>query len=976
MADFTILGVLQLVDEATGILQRVTALVKQNLGTIGAGALGLATAFEAPKAKMLDLGRVAEVALGVTTSQAIWKVQAAISGLARSTADAVMQYQLMEASLVGLVAREMARGTVIRNVKQVQEEMTDRELRQLQNLKDRYEDLQKAIAVVSQKLAEATQKKNVQQSTILQLQARLSTYQRELAQTGKEIEEFGKKHTKYKTIIEEVVTGQKKLADVLPEAQKKAKALMDELARIAILSPYQLENVQTTFRQAMAFGFSAEQARDLTKATLDLSAALGLQGAEMERLTYNLFQVRAQGKVTALDVRQLALVGLDFTEVLRYMGRQLGINIQTHEDFNEALEKGQITWEQFTKLFVEYVNTYYAGASERLSRTLYGLKSTMRDVFILTVPQILEPATRAFTDFGNKILNVFLALREKGKFTEWGKELGDALQPLTTRLKIFGDAFEEAGTKSGLGAAIIAGTTAAFPELVGALRTASQWLGEVKDKVEGLIPPFLNLKNVAEGFGILLAARLGASLLGFGVGLLGLIVRLGLVGAAFEGLRELLPTLIPKVEELYQTLIVKGGEVSSSLQGKVEEVKTQISNSLAELIPIIQEKLEAARQAVAETSIQIRPEVVFEPGKPTRVEPRIEATGVLKPLEQVNQVLSLFFTTVEKVREKLVPLADAARDVGVALWENLGKPIWEFLQKIAKPFSDALSEIGKTLQAALPQILSHLLDILASIMVGIKKFADWIKPYWSNLWEFLGNIVQIALDLLVGIIKDVLVIITGILGAIAALLRGDIDEFLRNLDGAFIAAKDIIARIIKAAGDVFLEIVRLAIGQVGDLFIEFFARAYGALTGQDWTKIRDFLHEEFHRILNTIMDSLRSLWDGMWVWIHDRIVENIRAISPKLAEILGIHSESRVFYELGSAMGKGLVMGFSDAIAPLQAPDLSLALTPQLAPATAGGGMTIIVQGSVIAESELFRLVQEKYVQYNRRLGRMGVIEW
>jgi hypothetical protein len=52
-----------------------------------------------------------------------------------------------------------------------------------------------------------------------------------------------------------------KYTDALRQVKQPAKEMMDELARLAILSPYSYEYVTTTFRQAMAFGFAADEAK-------------------------------------------------------------------------------------------------------------------------------------------------------------------------------------------------------------------------------------------------------------------------------------------------------------------------------------------------------------------------------------------------------------------------------------------------------------------------------------------------------------------------------------------------------------------------------------------------------------------------------------------------------------------------------------------------------------------------------------------
>lgn len=217
------------------------------------------------------------------------------------------------------------------------------------------------------------------------------------------------------------------MADALKAVQAPAKNMMKELERIAVVSPYQLETVNQTYKMAMAFGFGSDEAKTFTKATLDVAAGVGASNEMLDRMGYNLAQIRLQGKVTGVDIRQLAMAGFDLTGVLKYVGEQMGVNIKDHNDFNKALSEGKITWEDFTRLYAQYADENFGGASERMARTLNGLKSTFADVFQLTMPKILGPALEVITEFTNGVLDKFLAIRESGALEAFGERLGEGV---------------------------------------------------------------------------------------------------------------------------------------------------------------------------------------------------------------------------------------------------------------------------------------------------------------------------------------------------------------------------------------------------------------------------------------------------------------------------------------------------------------------------------------------------------------------
>lgn len=225
------------------------------------------------------------------------------------------------------------------------------------------------------------------------------------------------------------------MSDALAIAQKSSGALMESLAQIAILSPYESSTVTQTYRMGMAFGYTSKESEKFTKAMLNVAAGVGADNGMLDRMAYNFAQIRLQGKVTAMDVRQLALAGFDLTGVLKYVGKQIGVNIKDHNDFNAALESGKITWAEFNDLFAQYADENFGGASERMSRTLKGLRSTLNDVLVLSMPKILGPSAEIFTKFANKILNKFLDLRNSGKLDEWGTALATGTDKFITGLE-------------------------------------------------------------------------------------------------------------------------------------------------------------------------------------------------------------------------------------------------------------------------------------------------------------------------------------------------------------------------------------------------------------------------------------------------------------------------------------------------------------------------------------------------------------
>ncbi len=215
--------------------------------------------------------------------------------------------------------------------------------------------------------------------------------------------------------------------DAFDQAGPLAANMAAQLKDIAIQSPYKLGTVQDTFRLAMAFGFASDEAKKFTNGILNMAAGVGASDEMMGRMAYNLAQIRMQGKVTAMDVRQLAMAGFDLNGALVDIGAQFGVTIKDFKGFNDAVASGKIKWSDFAGAFEKYANENFGGAAERMSRTFQGLQSTFSDFFLLTMPAILGPGLQVVTDWANAILNVFIKLANSGALEKWGQSIGDAM---------------------------------------------------------------------------------------------------------------------------------------------------------------------------------------------------------------------------------------------------------------------------------------------------------------------------------------------------------------------------------------------------------------------------------------------------------------------------------------------------------------------------------------------------------------------
>jgi len=142
-----------------------------------------------------------------------------------------------------------------------------------------------------------------------------------------------------------VIRGQYELLErslgVLVNSFQKGSQIFQELNAMAIKSPFTLLELAGAAKQLTAYNFEANEVVDTTRRLADISAALGVP---MERLTYNLGQIRAQTVLTARDARDFANAGLPIVKALSDYFTELEGKVVTTGDVYSRMSKKMVSY--------------------------------------------------------------------------------------------------------------------------------------------------------------------------------------------------------------------------------------------------------------------------------------------------------------------------------------------------------------------------------------------------------------------------------------------------------------------------------------------------------------------------------------------------------------------------------------------------------------------------------------------------------
>ena len=137
---------------------------------------------------------------------------------------------------------------------------------------------------------------------------------------------------------------------VLVGSFEKGTQIFNELNEMAIKSPFTLIELGTAAKQLTAYNFAASEVVDTTRRLADISAALGVP---MERLTYNLGQIKAQGVLNARDARDFANAGLAIVPMLAKMyteQKTFGDEMVTTAQVYDMMSKKMVTYRDVLKV--------------------------------------------------------------------------------------------------------------------------------------------------------------------------------------------------------------------------------------------------------------------------------------------------------------------------------------------------------------------------------------------------------------------------------------------------------------------------------------------------------------------------------------------------------------------------------------------------------------------------------------------------
>lgn len=305
------------------------------------------------------------------------------------------------------------------------------------------------------------------------------------------------------------------------------------------------------------------------------------------------------------------------------------------------------------------------------------------------------------------------------------------------------------------------------------------------------------------------------------------------------------------------------------------------------------------------------------------------ADNILPRLEQI-------LSGMGEVIRKLAPvLADAlpgmVEDVlpsllsaGVELIVGLAQGIVTALPEVAKAIGEAVPVIGESLKEALPELLDAGGELVAmlgeGILEGIPALADAAlegsKAIGQGLEENLPALLQNMIKFVYELAQTLMDNAPKFLEAAGTIVKGLLDGLVEYLPT--------LLEWIPFALKGFAEALSEHLPEIIDLGVQLVTALAGALIDAI-PVLLDAFPDIIVAVGEAAVDIGKALLEGVWngitsigQWLMDQIKGFFDGIVEGVKDLLGIHSPSRVFGDIGSNMAQGLGQGWDKAFPSIQ----------------------------------------------------------
>ncbi len=363
------------------------------------------------------------------------------------------------------------------------------------------------------------------------------------------------------------ITELRQMPEAMAAVSERAQELQGWMEKLAIQSPFNYQDVASSFRMALTYGFTTTQAQRLTKAMSDFSAGTGQTGYTVQRMALALGQVKAKGKIAGQEINQLSEAGVNVRQILADAFNKPVAEIM------KMTEKGLIPADQAIEAIVSSMERDFGSAAADSQNTMSGMVASLEDLQMFTSRDLFSGVFKAIGPYMSEFIGVLTDPNVKAQIKGIGEAIGTfivgGLDTAKAAVIRFKEAFDVAGggvqgVIAGIGASL------AVPEWVAGIGLFMVSWAALIPVISGTITLIMQLGTAITTLIAVMSGPIGIAAAA--------IVALGLAYTTnFLGFRDLVQPAIDNIVQFGQAI---GGVIDLLKGGKINPVGVQMLSKL------------------------------------------------------------------------------------------------------------------------------------------------------------------------------------------------------------------------------------------------------------------------------------------------------------------------------------------------------------------------------------------------------------
>lgn len=383
----------------------------------------------------------------------------------------------------------------------------------------------------------------------------------------------------------------------------------------------------------------------------------------------------------------------------------------------------------------------------------------------------------------------------------------------------------------------------------------------------------------------------------------------GLFGTMYEDLG-------PKVLDILGSMENATVDVSAAME-QINEVKYDDLGSAVEgikrslevgLLPVASEVAKGLTEVAQEFSGVVKdgfqPEDIEKFADFLMEKVQTLATGIEQYAPALlKSISSILQTTIEALAQLIPTLLPTLAEAAMALVKGLLETIVANVEPLVDCVVQVLTNLVNFVIQNLPLLITAAVAIVTELAKGLADSVEILIPsvieaisaICQGLIENLGPLLEAALILIEALAQGLIDAIPQLVAELPKIIESIVDFFVNNLGDVLQLGIELVFAI--ATG--LLQAIPDLLVSVDDLVLAILYTIGGAVIG----------------VVDIGVDIVEGLWNGiksMGGWIKDKVTGFFSGIVEGAKDVLGIHSPSKVFMEIGGYMGEGVGVGFED----------------------------------------------------------------